>query len=183
MRLLEPLGIRDVLHRYRLDASHLTDELATVANSIAADDYVVLHPFAGSEDRCVPLDEWVAVANELSSLLVSVLWIGTSRELEHLRQREDANEEWRYSDILFNGDLTMTSVAISRANLFIGHDSGPMHIAAALGVPTLGVFAPGEPKRTFPQGSGQWRMISRESPTAITARDILDEARALLLSA
>lgn len=182
MQLLEPLGIRGGPQRYRLDASHLTKELTTVMNSIAGDDYVVLHPFAGSEDRCVALGEWVAVANELSSLLVSILWIGTSSELERLRQHAETREEWQYSDILFSGDLTLTSVAISRATLFIGHDSGPMHIAAALGVPTLGVFAPGEPKRTFPQGSGRWRIISRESPAAITARDILDEARALLLS-
>lgn len=182
MRLLEPLGIQGVPQRYRLDASHLTNELATVAISISGEDYVVLHPFAGSEDRCVALDEWVTVANELSSLLVSILWIGTSREMERLRQRADTHEEWQYSDVLFNGDLTLTSVAISRAILFIGHDSGPMHIAAALGVPTVGVFAPGEAERTFPQGSGQWRIISRESPIAITARDILEEARALLLS-
>ncbi len=183
MQLLEPLGIRGVPPRYQLDASHLTDELATVADSLSNGDYVILHPFAGSEDRCVALDEWVPVANDLSSLGMSILWIGTSTELQRVRQRADARQEWRYSDILFNADLTITSAAMSRAKLFIGHDSGPMHIAAALGVPTVGVFAPGEPKRTFPQGSGPWRIISRALPRDITAPDILDEARALLVSA
>jgi len=183
LRLLGPLGIRDVRSRYQLDASRLTNELATVTNSIGGHDYVVLHPFAGSEDRCVPLDEWVSVADELSSTGMSILWVGDSRELERLRQRRNARQEWRYSDTLFNGDLTLTSVAISKAKLFLGHDSGPMHIAAALGVPTLGVFAPGEPKRTFPQGVGRWRIISREAPTAVRGRDIVNEARVLLLSA
>jgi ADP-heptose:LPS heptosyltransferase len=181
MRLLEPFGIRGISPRYRLDASRLTSELAKV-NSLSSDDYVVLHPFAGSEDRCVPLSEWVSIAEDLLSTGMSILWVGSSRELERLRQRSDARQEWRYSDTLFSGDLTLTAVAISRARLFIGHDSGPMHIAAALGVPTLGVFAPGEPKRTFPQGTGQWRIISRVSPVEITARDVLDEARALLRS-
>lgn len=181
MRLLEPLGIRGVAPRYQLDAAHLTNDLAKVANSLKNDDYVVLHPFAAKENRCVALDEWVSVATELSSLGMSILWAGTSGELERLRRRADASQEWRYSDILFNGELTLTSVAMSRAKLFVGHDSGPMHIAAALGVPTVGVFAPGEPKRTFPQGSGPWRIISRASPVEITARDILDEARALLV--
>jgi len=183
MRLLDPLGIRDVSPRYQLDASHLTNELATVAHSMNNDVYVVLHPFAGRDDRCVMLDEWVCVANELSLLGMSILWIGTRSELERLRQLADARQHWRYSDILFNGDLMMTSVAMSRAKLFIGHDSGPMHIAAALGVPTVGVFAPGEPDRTFPQGNGPWRIISRASPLDITARDILDEASALLVPA
>ena len=183
MRLLEPLGIRGVTPRYQLDTSHLPTELATVANAIGNDDYVGLHPFAGSEKRCVSLDEWVVVANELSSLGLAILWVGTIAELERLRQRADARQEWRYSDILFNGNLTMTSVAISSARLLIGHDSGPMHIAAALGVPTIGLFAPGEPERTFPQGSGPWRIISRASPREITAQDVLDEARVLLASA
>ena len=183
MRLVEPLGIRGAAPRYRLDASHLTTELATVNKSMSNDGYVVLHPFAAKNDRCVALDEWVRVANELSSWGMLILWIGNSRELERLRERGDARQEWRYSDTLFKGELTLASVAIGNAKLFVGHDSGPMHIAAALGVPTLGVFAPGEPKRTFPQGSGQWRMVSRASPIEITARDILDEARTLLGSA
>lgn len=180
MRLLEPLGIRGIQPRYQLDASHLTNELAKVSNSINNNDYVALHPFAGSENRCVALDEWVSVANELSLLGMSILWVGTSTELERLRERADARREWLYSDILFNADLTLNSVAMSRAKLFVGHDSGPMHIAAALGVPTVGVFAPGESKRTFPQGTGPWRIVSRASPREITARDILDEARALI---
>jgi ADP-heptose:LPS heptosyltransferase len=182
MRLLEPLGIRSAAPRYQLDASRLTGELSKVSNSLNSDCYVVLHPFAGSEDRCVPLSEWVSIADDLLSTGMSILWVGNSSELERLRQRSDVRQEWRYSDILFSGDLTLTSVALSRAKLFIGHDSGPMHIAAALGVPTLGVFAPGEPRRTFPQGTGQWRIISRASPIEITARDIVDEARVLLRS-
>ena len=182
MRLLEPLGIQGSPPRYQLDASRLTSELAKV-NSLSIDGCVVLHPFAGSEDRCVPLSEWVSVADDFSATGMSVLWVGNNSELELLRQRQKTPQEWRYSDILFNGDLTLTAVAMSKAQLFIGHDSGPMHIAAALGVPTVGVFAPGEPKRTFPQGTGPWRIISRASPIEITAREILDEARALLVSA
>jgi ADP-heptose:LPS heptosyltransferase len=182
IRLLEPLGIRDALPRYQLDASHLPAELSRVSNSLDSDDYIVLHPFAGNENRCVPLSEWASIADDFLSTGMSILWVGTSSELERLRRRSDSRQEWHYSDILFNGDLTLTSVAMSKAKVFIGHDSGPMHIAAALGVPTIGVFAPGEPKRTFPQGTGKWRIISRVSPIEITARDILDEARALLRS-
>jgi ADP-heptose:LPS heptosyltransferase len=179
-RLLQPLGIRDAPLRYHLGVSHLTNELAAVAKSMGSEPYVALHPFAGNESRCVRLDEWIRVAAELSSLGMSILWIGTAWELDRLRQRQDARGHWRYSDTLFGGSLTMVSVAISRARLFVGHDSGPMHIAAALGVPTVGVFAPGETQRTFPQGTGRWRIISRPSPLEITCRDILAEARVLL---
>ena len=39
---------------------------------------------------------------------------------------------------------------LRRARLVIANDSGPLHIAAALGIPTLGLFGPTSPKRTGP---------------------------------
>ena len=179
-RLLGPLGISSPSLVYRLDASRLTKEHDVVSAFIGDVPYVALHPFAGSESRCVKVDEWIRVANELSSTGTGIIWIGAAEELANVKRRARANENWRYSDALSRGSLTAVAVAISRAKLFIGHDSGPMHIASALSVPTVGVFAPGEPARTFPQGPGSWRMISRQSPGEITARDILGEAEALL---
>lgn len=179
-RLLGPLGIESTSLVYRLDASGLTKEHAAVSAFIGNSSYAALHPFAGSESRCVKIDEWIRVANELSSSRLHVIWIGTAKELANVKRRARANENWRYSDSLSNGSLTAMAAAISRAKLFIGHDSGPMHIASALSIPTLGVFAPGEPARTFPQGRGVWRMISRDSPSEISARDILNEAGELL---
>jgi ADP-heptose:LPS heptosyltransferase len=73
-----------------------------------------------------------------------------------------------------DGTLADSAAAISLAHLFVGHDSGPLHIAGAFGVPVVGVFAPGEPLRTFPQGVGESRLLSRESPEGITAEEILE---------
>jgi ADP-heptose:LPS heptosyltransferase len=69
----------------------------------------------------------------------------------------------------------VTAAALSLASGFVGHDSGPLHVAGAFGVPVVGVFAPGEPKRTFPQGVGPWRMIHRTTPNEIGAADLLRE--------
>jgi ADP-heptose:LPS heptosyltransferase len=182
-RLLGPLGIQASPLVYRLDASTLVNEHARVSSIMQDRSYVALHPFAGSQSRCVSLDEWISVANELASDDTQILWIGTSKELETLKKRGNPNPKWHYVDDLSRGSLAIVAAAISRARLFIGHDSGPMHIAAALSVPTLGVFAPGEPARTFPQGPGVWRIIARSSPLEISARDILAESRALLVSA
>jgi heptosyltransferase II len=41
-----------------------------------------------------------------------------------------------------------------RARLTIANDSGPMHLAAAVGAPVLGIFGPGDPARTRPWGPG-----------------------------
>jgi len=39
---------------------------------------------------------------------------------------------------------------LERAALFVGNDSGPMHLAAALGTPVVAVFGPGSPAKTAP---------------------------------
>jgi ADP-heptose:LPS heptosyltransferase len=41
-----------------------------------------------------------------------------------------------------------------RARLFVGCDTGPMHIAAALGTPVVALFGPADPRRTGPRGAG-----------------------------
>ncbi len=181
-RLLRPLGILNPSLIYRLDASRLTSEHTRVSSFLGDRQYVALHPFAAAESRCVKLDEWIRVATALSSSETHVLWIGTSAELAVLKKSGNVRANWHYVDDFSRGSLTTVAVAISRAKLFIGHDSGPMHIASALSVPTVGVFAPGEPARTFPQGPGPWRIIVRSSADEISARDILSEARALLAS-
>ena len=47
-----------------------------------------------------------------------------------------------------------SAAAIQRAQLFLGHDSGPMHLAAAVGTPSVAIFAARNiPRQWFPFGS------------------------------
>ncbi|MDP9176439.1 MAG: glycosyltransferase family 9 protein [Gemmatimonadota bacterium] len=178
-RLLGPLGIAASELKYRLDARRSDVELNDVRVSLGEGNYVALHAFAGSDSRCVALSEWVEIAGDLSQRGMSVLWIGTTVELDRTRQLAPQGANWRYSDALPGASLTKTALAISLSKLFIGHDSGPLHIASAFGVPAIGVFAPGELQRTCPQGTGRSRIIVRQSPRDISASDILAEVRAI----
>jgi ADP-heptose:LPS heptosyltransferase len=45
------------------------------------------------------------------------------------------------------------SALIKNCDLVLANDSGPMHISAALGVPTLGIFGPTSPKAHRPYSS------------------------------
>lgn len=47
-------------------------------------------------------------------------------------------------DFVGRGDILASAAAIRRAALFVGNDSGLMHVAAAAGTPTLGLFGPTE---------------------------------------
>jgi len=176
-RLLTVLGIASTNPRYRLDAEQLGPLRGEVGAQLP-NRFSALHPFASSRDRCVPLEEWTKLAFALHSRGMSVLWVGTANELEELRQSH-THPPGHYVDRLGDGRLAVSAAALSLAALFVGHDSGPLHIAGAFGVPVVGVFAPGQPDRTFPQGVGPSRLIQRPSPTGIDADTMLREIDAL----
>jgi ADP-heptose:LPS heptosyltransferase len=176
-RLLAPLGIERAALRYRLDASPLASRCERLASEIER-PYAALHPFASKENRCVALPVWIELAHTLAERGLSILWIGSPNELNRLRS-QPTPAEWRYIDRAGDGTLADTAAALADATLFVGHDSGPLHVAGALGVPVVGIFAPGEPRRTFPQGVGPSRMLARPSPAGITAAEMLAEIDAL----
>jgi heptosyltransferase I len=53
-----------------------------------------------------------------------------------------------------------------RARLFIGGDTGPLHLAAALQIPVVGIYGPTDPARTGPYGT---RSIVLRSPASLTS--------------
>ncbi len=52
--------------------------------------------------------------------------------------------------VVSNLPLRQLAAIISQCSVFVANDAGPMHIAAALHVPTIGLFGPGEEKIWFP---------------------------------
>jgi len=93
-------------------------------------------------------------------------------------------------------DVRGLAAAAERAVLFVGSDSGPMHIAAAVGTPVVALFGPNTPDRFAPRGSTS-RVIRHEYPcspcdqkqcvrpndpcmSAITVDEVLTAARDLL---
>jgi heptosyltransferase-1 len=80
-----------------------------------------------------------------------------------------------------------------RARLFIGGDTGPLHLAAALGIPVVGIYGPTDPARTGPFGTQAIPLRHPESETTfshhrepdggllkITADEVIAAARHLL---
>jgi heptosyltransferase-2 len=56
--------------------------------------------------------------------------------------------------IQLQGRTSLTDLmgVLSQLSLLLANDSGPMHLAAALGTPTLAVFGPTDPRETAPLG-------------------------------
>lgn len=65
---------------------------------------------------------------------------------------------------------------LKTCDLFVGNDSGPMHLAAALRIPTIGIFGPGRSRTTGPVGPPQRvAIIEREYPCAPCRQDFFRE--------
>jgi ADP-heptose:LPS heptosyltransferase len=62
-----------------------------------------------------------------------------------------------------------------RARLTVANDSGPMHPAAAVGAPVLGIFGPGDPARTRPWGPGARWLGGNGAPAARTAAALIHQ--------
>jgi ADP-heptose:LPS heptosyltransferase len=163
---------------YRLDPAPLALRRASLAALLPARPRVALHAFAGSRARCVEVAAWRVVGEALVKRDLDVVWIGAASELEEVRAG-GSSPHWYFADRIGGGSLLDSAALTGLCMAFIGHDSGPLHVASALGVPVLGIFTPGEPQRTFPQGVGPSRVISRPSPAGVTPELILAELELL----
>lgn len=64
--------------------------------------------------------------------------------------------------VIRNLPLRQLAAVIAQFSLFIANDAGPMHIAAALGIPTIGLFGPGEENIWFPYAAKDGHIALRK---------------------
>ncbi len=70
--------------------------------------------------------------------------------------------------------LTVSAACLSQMEYFIGNDSGLMHLAAAVGVPTLGLFGPSREEHYAPWGRMCRTVRSEQSYEELTGADNYD---------
>lgn len=78
--------------------------------------------------------------------------VAAPNERDAARPVLDAVEMDRRIDLVGTAGLPVIGAALSRCRLYIGNDSGLMHMAAAAGCPTLGLFGPSPEARYAPWG-------------------------------
>jgi ADP-heptose:LPS heptosyltransferase len=79
-------------------------------------------------------------------------------------------------DLVRNGDLLLAAGCLQRAAFFVGNDSGLMHLAAAAGTLTLGLFGPSPEARYRPWGPKAAFVRTPESFEALTGAPGFDFA-------
>lgn len=113
--------------------------------------FVVLAPKTTWESKCWPEDNWTGLGDALAQARKQVVLIGSESEAEAARRIASGMQA---RPAMLAGKLTFREAAalIARASLVISSDSGPMHVAAALGTPYVALFGPTPPSRWAPPG-------------------------------
>jgi heptosyltransferase-3 len=90
---------------------------------------------------------------------------------------------WRGKSINICGKATprVSAAVYKRCSLFIGHDSGPMHLAACVGTPCVAIFsARNLPRQWFPRGSDNRVMYERTECAGCGLHDCIVQAKKCL---
>ena len=112
---------------------------------------IAFHPGSGGEKKLWPLPEWQMLLRELRLLYPEalLLMVGGEADRERVAALQDEGI-WRRAIDLPLPDL---AAILEQAALFIGHDSGISHLAAAVKTPSVVLFGPTEPAVWAPAGA------------------------------
>lgn len=131
--------------------------------------FVLFHPFASWKTRCWPISHFASLAAEFlrAGMAVGVIGGGgVSQESTFAEMRSkvgkllpslDGN---RFVPFMGRFSLKETGLLMTRSQLVIANDSGPMHLSSALGVRTVAIFGPTDPKRLGPYYPDTGRVLS-----------------------
>jgi lipopolysaccharide heptosyltransferase I len=114
---------------------------------------VVLHPAARWRTKLWEVRRWRELAARLLAEGIGVVLTG-SREDEPLAAAITTGLEPMPRSLVGRLGLKPLAAVLRDVDLLISVDSGPMHIAAAMGTPVVGLFGPTDPLRTGPIGAG-----------------------------
>ena len=105
-------------------------------------------------------ENWGQLLGLLSRTMsdVSLLLLGAADEWA---RSERLSRAWTGRQLNLCGRTSprVSAAILEQARLFIGHDSGPMHLAAAVGTPTLGLFSWFNPPGQWFPGHRSWKQV------------------------
>jgi len=133
------------------------------------DSVVVIHVSAGNPFRRWPATAFAKVASALARgerrrvIITSGPSDGdaASRVIDEARRLLPEADRHR---VLAVGDFSLVELRalVERASLYVGGDSGPMHVASTSHVPIVGLYGPTRPERSAPWRAAVWPAVALE---------------------
>lgn len=163
LSLLKPLGI-DLPHkpewvlpsyeREFMDIRPFLAQCGVVNADNSIRPYIIINPGATWFTKRWPSESFGEVAKGLTErhdLTVIVPWAGSDElKAAHIITSMGGKQAFLAPET----NLRQLAALISKAAIFIGNDTGPLHLAVALRVPCVTIFGATDPFRNGPYGSG-----------------------------
>ena len=149
--LLQPLGLRHVPSLEEITRLYgLTAPRSAEADALAAQApfNVIFHPKSNGNGREWPLDLWTGLAHRLQAAAPDLaVWVTGSAAEGQLLAREASAllAQPNVRNLCGRVDLAGLMALIGVADGLVASGTGPLHMSAAIGVPTLGLFPPIRP--------------------------------------
>jgi len=129
---------------------------------------VVLAPGSGGRHKCWPRERWVELAHSLGARGERIAVVVGPAEIE----RDDPRRwPWGASVTFVAEPVVGLAHTLRKARAFVGNDSGPSHLAACVGVPTIVLFGPTDPRVWSPVG-GHVRVVAAGDLAAISVEQV-----------
>jgi heptosyltransferase-1 len=127
----------------------------------AGERYAVLLHSTAEPRKLWPEENWVALGKALGDLTLVLPW-GTADERARSERLASALPRARVPE---RAPLDSVARLIAGAQFVIGVDTGLTHLAAALGVPLVAIFAGSQPRLTGPVGAGPINVLGAQGTT------------------
>jgi heptosyltransferase III len=135
---------------------------------------VAIHPFATQPGKAWPPGRFAELAHRLEISGFQVVVIGAAAE---------DFSPFRQFRVLRGAPLTAVASLLASASLFAGNDSGPAHMAAAFGIPSIVLFGTSDPEIWGPWRAPAEVLTAPQGIQAIPTERVLEALARLVPSA
>ena len=117
---------------------------------VSEEPFIAVHPGSGSIKKAFPPDKLFRTLGRIQKIFPDQKFVVVAGDadksllMELVKQMPVDLRPW--IQIVENADLVTLARVLKKARLFLGTDSGPSHLAAALGTKTVSLFGPSDPK-------------------------------------
>jgi heptosyltransferase-3 len=151
---LIPLGLEPRVSHPELsvsgEGSHAAEQILS-DHGLKNKKWVMLHSAARYWFKAWPVERFAALGDMLIKEGFQVALIGSEHER---RVAEEVMQASQHSFVSLVGKTSLQELAglMKQCHAFVGNDAGPMHMAAAVGCPVVGLFGPTDPVVWGPRG-------------------------------
>jgi heptosyltransferase I len=171
-------GARNPVAPFHLQVPQVDDcGIRDHLQKLGLERYIVLSPGGGWRSKCWPPERFGQLSQLLrdSLGLRCVLNYGPGEEDLALAVRECSGNA---DPVPYNGPLGSLMALLRNALCIVGGDTGPLHLAIALGTPAVALFGPTDPARNGPYRSDA---IILRAPNVVTTHTRIDHTHSSML--